>query len=70
MPDKSGWVIKGDLTYWGGRTLDKESFYSDDVGDAIIFARSRDAERVKVYLLNKYAFALRVVEITVPEEKQ
>ena len=55
------WVIEGDQNYWDGKYTDSRGF-SRDISDCVRFARREDAERVKHWLLQFAAFALRTTQ--------
>lgn len=57
----SAWMIEADGTWWTGRAADSTAF-SKDPNEGVRFARFEDAERVKHWLLEKHAFALRSTE--------
>lgn len=62
MPEeKYGWLIEANMTYWDGRACTPNSFVSD-VNEAVRFVRLEDAERVRLWLLEEWAFALRSTE--------
>jgi hypothetical protein len=56
--NESGWIIEANGAYWDGRSCDQSAFTSD-LNEAVRFARFEDAERIKYWLLQSHAFALR-----------
>ncbi len=55
------WLIKADGSYWTGTYPDKLGFETD-VNKAVRFARREDAEKVKWWVLENWAFALRTTQ--------
>ncbi len=58
---ESAWLIEADGSYWDGHAADKRGFVSD-VNKAVRFARKEDAEAVKWWVLENWAFALRTTQ--------
>lgn len=54
-----GWLIEGDGNYWDARGIKS---FTTDVNEAVRFARFEDAERVKHWILQEWAFALRTTQ--------
>jgi hypothetical protein len=61
---ESFWLIEtGRQTYWDGRHVQEEAFFTSKIEDAVRFARFEDAEIVRCWLLEKTgAHKLRSVE--------
>jgi hypothetical protein len=54
------WLIEADGAYWNGKFPDRRGF-TTDVNDAVRFVRREDAEVLKWWILETWAFALRTV---------
>lgn len=59
--DEAVWLIEADQSYWDGRYPDSRGF-SKDVNDAVRFERREDAEKVRHWILQTWAFALRTTQ--------
>jgi hypothetical protein len=55
------WLIEADGSYWDGHYPDKRGFVPD-VNKAVRFSRFEDAEAVKWWILQSWAFALRTTQ--------
>jgi hypothetical protein len=52
------WLIEADGSYWDGHFPDRRGFVAD-VNKAVRFVRYEDAEAVKWWILQNWAFALK-----------
>lgn len=55
------WLIEADGSYWDGHFADRRGFVAD-VNKAVRFVRHEDAEAVKWWILQNWAFALRTTQ--------
>jgi hypothetical protein len=55
------WLIEADGSYWTGTHPDRRGFNAD-VNKAVRFVRREDAEKLKWWILEQWAFALRTVQ--------
>lgn len=60
-PNEFAWLIEADGSYWNGKYPDKRGF-TTNVDEAVRFCRRQDADAVKWWILENWAFALKTTE--------